>query len=88
MSTKKNCDICGKPDSACVEKLIKDSRKQTVHIQHVCSKCATLTEAFIYCLKEGTLAVGLLDYLISVYGEEELKKMLEQRGDKNGGTKN
>lgn len=57
-------------------------------IYEICPACAQDVKAFIDSKKEGTLAVGLLDYIVSVYGEEEIKSMLDQRGDKNGGTEN
>ena len=75
MADAKKCDICGGYYDLSESVLIKTD---------TCSVCGNLIESFIESLKEGTLSVGLLDYLISVHGEEGLKEMLEQRGDTNG----
>lgn len=81
------CDICGRKDSDIVANVfISDVREELGLSMDVCSECSHLLKAFIESRKEGTLPEGILDYLISVYGEDELIFMFKQRGDKNGKT--
>ena len=76
MATTIKCDICGEYYEA-----------KSGSNEHICPCCSSLIKSFTETLKEGTLAPGLIDYLISVYGVEELKTMLEQRGNDDGGNK-
>lgn len=90
MADAKKCDICGKYYDSPNDSALTKYRDHNgfINKKDVCSECSQLIESFIESRKEGTLAVGLLDYLISIYGEDELLSMLKKRGDKNGETEN
>ena len=76
MAATIKCDICG-----------EHYESKNGSNKHICPCCSSLIKSFTETLKEGTLSPGLIDYLISVYGVEELKAMLEQRGNDDGGDK-
>lgn len=89
MANAKKCDICGKYyDKQNVTVRSLDHILGNIKEQDICYECHGLIKAFIESITEGTLAVGLLEYFLSIYSEDEFLSMLKQRGDKNGETEN
>lgn len=90
MALARKCDICGKyfDYSHNTISVTTGQREGTNIEKDACNDCASLFKDFIESQTEGTVNISLLDYLISVYGEDKLLFMLKQRGDKNGETEN